>query len=172
MKRSKNRLKIRLVRIRRSYSVAEIAALLKVHRQTVRAWHKAGMKPIEESDRPILFLGWEVRKFLQNRRDSKRRRLEDDQFYCTRCREARQSHPFDIQIINTNRLLGGGRKSISIKGRCNICGATVYRFGSFPSLVYDLFDAMITGGKKGLKGNDKVLPNTHLERGHNDESKC
>lgn len=171
MKRTKNRLKIRLIRIRRSYTVAEIAAVLKVHRQTVRAWHKAGMEPIEESDRPHLFLGWEVRQFLQKRRNSKCRRLEDDQFYCPRCREARKSRPSDLQIIDTGRLLGGGRTSILIKGRCNICDATVCRFGSFPSPVYDLFDAMITGGKKGLKGNDKVLPNTHLERGHNDESK-
>lgn len=171
MKQAKKRLRIRLIRIRRSYTVAEVAAVLKVHRQTVRAWHKAGMNPIDETDRPLLFLGSEVRQFLTKRRNSRRRRLADDQFYCPRCREARRSHPSDIQIIDTNRLLGGGRKSMLIKGKCSICHATVCRFGSFPSPVYDLFDVMITGGKKRLLGNYGAIPNTHFERGHNDESK-
>lgn len=170
VKQPKKRLRIRLIRIRRSYSVAEIAAKLKVHQQTVRAWHKAGMKPIEGSERPLLFLGEEVRRFLQERRNAKRRPLEGSQFYCPRCREARQSHFARLQLIDTGRLLGRARKSILIKGQCSICGATVCRFGSFPSPVYDLFDALITRAEKGLKGNDSVLPNTHLGKGHYHES--
>ncbi len=172
MKRTKNRLKIRLIRIRRSYTVAEIAAVLKVHRQTVRAWHKAGMKPIEETDRPLLFLGNEVRQFLTRRRDSKRRQLADDEFYCTRCHEARKSCPSDLKIIDTDRLLGGGRKSIQIRGRCGVCRAIVCRFSSFPNPVYDLFETMIARAKKGLSGNERVLSNTHLDKGHNHENEC
>ena len=152
---------IRLIRVRRSYSVTEIAALFKVHQQTVRTWHKAGMKPIEESEKPLLFLGRDIQQFLQKRRASKRRRLNNDQFYCARCKEARQSHRADVQIINTGRLLGRGKRSIQFRGKCSICSATVYRFGSFPSPVYDLFRAMITRAEEGLNSDSCPPLNAH-----------
>lgn len=152
---------IRMIRVRRSYSVAEIAEVFRVHPQTVRAWHKAGMKPIEESEKPHLFMGGDIRQFLQKRHSSKRCPLKDDQFYCARCREARQSHPADVQIVNTHRPLGCGKQSIQIKGKCSICGATLNRFGAIPSPVHDLFNAMITRAEIGLNRDSCPSLNAH-----------
>ena len=45
----------------------EAARLFGTHRNTVRAWLKAGLKAIDGS-RPVLILGSELRRFLDERR--------------------------------------------------------------------------------------------------------
>ena len=128
------------------------------------------MKPIAESERPLLFLGVEIRRFLQERRDSRRRKLKDDEFYCLRCQEVRQTDPGNLKILDTKRRLGGGKLSIQIQGKCPKCNATICRFCSFPGPIYDLFAAMIPRANKGLEGNDKGNLNIDLEKGHNHEN--
>lgn len=51
------------------YEVAEVAALLGVHRNTVRQWIKQGLRPIDDK-RPQLLRGSEVRRFLGARKQS------------------------------------------------------------------------------------------------------
>jgi Helix-turn-helix domain len=43
----------RLVKIHRSYTVEEVARILQKHKNTVRAWIKQGLRPID-GRRPIL----------------------------------------------------------------------------------------------------------------------
>ncbi len=74
-----------LVKIHRSYSVDEIARLLNVHKNTVRAWFKAGLKPID-GQRPTLVHGAELRAFLCKRRDEAKCKCPPGHFYCLRCR--------------------------------------------------------------------------------------
>jgi hypothetical protein len=46
----------RLVKIHRSYTVEEVARNLRKHKNTVRAWIKQGLRPID-GRRPTLFTG-------------------------------------------------------------------------------------------------------------------
>ena len=57
----------RLVKIYRNYSVEEIARLFGLHKNTVRNWLKQGLPAIDDR-RPILILGRELSRFLQERR--------------------------------------------------------------------------------------------------------
>jgi hypothetical protein len=126
-KRIKN---IRLIIARRSYSTSEIATLLEVHPRTIQMWHKEGMIPIEENTKPFLFMGYEIKRFLSDRRSARRVRLKGDEFFCPRCKVARKSAPRKIKIINTGKKIGRGDVSVLIKGICIVCGCKLNRFST------------------------------------------
>ncbi len=92
----KRRLNISLIRCRREYSYKEIAELFSIHIRTVQSWRKQGLNILEGTAKPILILGSELKRFLQEKRSKKRRTLEVDEFYCTRCNEPRKSIPDKI----------------------------------------------------------------------------
>ena len=78
----------RRVKIRRTYTVGEIARLLAIHKNTVREWIKAGLPTIDDR-RPILILGSDLIAFLRARRARKKRPCSPGQMYCFRCRAAK-----------------------------------------------------------------------------------
>jgi hypothetical protein len=75
----------RRVKIHRSYTVEEVAQLFGAHKNTVRAWIKAGL-PTCDRKRPTLILGRELASFLQARRVSKKQPCQPGELYCVRCR--------------------------------------------------------------------------------------
>lgn len=58
----------RLAKTHRNYSVGEIAALYKVHKNTVPAWRDAGLTPIADGRKPLVFVGADVSAFLEAKR--------------------------------------------------------------------------------------------------------
>ena len=75
----------RRVKIHRSYTVEEIASLFGNHKNTVRAWVKAGL-PTCDGKRPMLILGHDLAAFLQARRAKSKRVCRPGEIYCVRCR--------------------------------------------------------------------------------------
>jgi hypothetical protein len=75
----------RRVKIHRSYKIEEIALLLSVHKNTVRAWVKAGL-PACDRNRPTLIVGRELRVFLQSRRANRKQPCRPGELFCFRCR--------------------------------------------------------------------------------------
>ena len=75
----------RRVKIHRNYSVEEIASLFGIHKNTVRAWVKAGL-PTCDGKRPTLILGPDLAAFIQARRESKKQPCRPGEIYCVRCR--------------------------------------------------------------------------------------
>ena len=57
----------RLVKINRNYTVEETSNLFGIHKNTVRAWIRAGLETINDK-RPILILGLDLASFLKERR--------------------------------------------------------------------------------------------------------
>ena len=79
----------RLVKIHRSYTVEEVAALLGVHKNTVRMWVKGGLA-LSDDQRPMLILGRQLIAYLQAKRVQNKRTCRPGELYCVRCREPRQ----------------------------------------------------------------------------------
>jgi len=74
-----------LVKIHRCYRVEEISRLFGIHKNTVRAWVKAGL-PTSDGNRPTLILGRDLRAYLQERRTKNKQPCRPGEFYCFRCR--------------------------------------------------------------------------------------
>jgi Helix-turn-helix domain len=75
----------RRVKIHRPYTVEQLAAVLKVHKNTIRRWAKDGLRPIDDR-RPSMFRGADVIGFLSARRQAAKRRCAAGEIYCLPCR--------------------------------------------------------------------------------------
>ena len=161
--KKRRKYRLNLVRVRRSYSIGEIADLLNLHVGTVRIWRKKGMGPIDPDDRPLLFVGAEIKRFLSERRKNRKIRLKDDEFYCPRCRRATRSIPGGIRIIDTGRTMGANDRQVEIKGICAVCECRLTRFGTVNGIKGSFFDRMITQGHGRLIRNSDSTVNTHFK---------
>ena len=162
----------RLIKARLSYTMSEIARLYGIHVRTVQEWHKQGLNPIESSFRPRLFTGYEVRRFLEKRKQSRKIRLKDDEFYCPKCRAARISDPEDINIIDTKRRIGKADFSVYIKGICKICSCKLTRFSTRSKVKLSVFAQMLAQADRVLESDFVPRVNTDLKGGRNNANEC
>lgn len=113
----------RLVRFHFSYSVNEIADLLRVHKNTVRQWLKNGLAAID-TIRPTLVQGKVLIKFLKSRREQGRTRCGPTEMYCLRCRAPRVPAGQKAEYRPTNPTTG------NLLAKCPVCNATMNRRAS------------------------------------------
>lgn len=110
----------RLAKIHRTYAIDEIARLYDVHRNTVRAWIKAGLKAIDDR-RPLLVQGAVLAEFLRARRKARRRPCGPAEIYCVRCRQPRRPAGGAVEYrVMTPK---GG----NLVGTCPACRAGLFR---------------------------------------------
>ncbi|MCE8525715.1 helix-turn-helix domain-containing protein [Ruegeria pomeroyi] len=91
----------RRIRIRRTYSVPEVASLLDVHVNTVRRWLRNGLDTIDAQS-PILIHGAELRRYLDTRANNRKKKCGPDEMYCLRCRTPRLPTPGSVYIADFN----------------------------------------------------------------------
>ena len=110
----------RLAKLHRSYTVDEIARLYAVHRNTVRAWIKAGLLIVDDR-RPMLVLGRDLHAFLKAKRERNKRACGAGEIYCVRCRVPRQPALGMADYIAVTATQG------NLVGLCPVCEALMYR---------------------------------------------
>jgi hypothetical protein len=108
------------VKIHRNYSVEEVAALLTVHKNTVREWLRRGLPALTEQ-RPLLILGRDLSTFLTTRRRANKRPCQPGLIYCVRCRQPQKPAggmaDFEALTATTGNLIG----------ICPQCDTLIYR---------------------------------------------
>jgi Helix-turn-helix domain len=109
----------RRIKIHRNYTIEEIARLLRIHKNTARRWEKAGLRAID-TGRPKLFLGVELRRFLETRRQQARRPCPPGCLYCFRCREPKAPVGGEVDLLPLNASVA------NLCGLCE-CGTLMYR---------------------------------------------
>jgi plasmid maintenance system antidote protein VapI len=124
----KRRPNYRLVKIHRSFSVEEVARLLDVHKNTVRAWVKAGL-PICDGKRPTLILGGELTAYLNARQTKNKRPCQPGEIYCVRCRAPKQPAGDMAEYLPITESLG------NLEGICPDCDVMIYRRASKAKLA-------------------------------------
>lgn len=113
----------RRVRIRRTYSVPEVAALLEVHVHTVRRWLRIGLASID-CQKPTLIHGAELRRYLDACANGRKKKCGPDEMYCLSCRAPR------LPILGSVHIAHHNEKTVRLVGVCCTCGGKICRAGS------------------------------------------
>lgn len=127
-----------------SYSIAELARLFSVHRNTVRGWIRSGL-PTFRVGRQVLLLGADVREFLTQRRRSRRTACPKGTMYCLRCRAPRRPAGGHVEFLRQSGATG------NLRGICDACGGLMHRGSSPASLARSGF------GRSQFEGEDSHL---------------
>jgi len=109
----------RLAKLHRSYTTEQAACLFGVHRNTVRAWIKAGLPTV--AGRPALIEGRELRAFLEHRRAAAKRPCPPGALYCCKCRGPRA--PLPRTVVFETRDSGAG----SLRAICATCETRMFQ---------------------------------------------
>lgn len=122
------RIPIHRIRYRHAYSIAEITELLGVHKNTVRQWVRGGLVAMDNT-RPILIHGSELKRFLLNRRASKKSPCQPHEFYCLKCRAPRApwSNVVDVTIRSTSLF--------NLHAICEVCDTKMHKAAGQAKLI-------------------------------------
>jgi hypothetical protein len=110
----------RLIKLNRTYDVAELARRLGVHRNTVRHWQREGLRPLD-GGRPVLFHGSTIRDFLGKRIARRKSPCPQGTLYCSKCRETRPPALGMIDYVPISAT-GGNVREI-----CATCETVMHR---------------------------------------------
>lgn len=114
------RLNPRLPKMHRTYTVEEIAALFGVHPNTVRAWLKSGLCPIDDA-RPTLVTGAELRRFIEARRATGKKPCPSGTMYCFRC------HAPSAPALGLADFIERDNGAGNLQALCATCGTLMCR---------------------------------------------
>jgi len=137
----------RAIKLHRTYSVEEAARTLGVHKNSVRGWQRDGLTPIDNA-RPILFLGRDLRAFLERRSTSRKCPCHPGTLYCFRCREPRAPALGMVDWTPINDRTG------NLKALCGTCETIMHRRARRDALAKIMpgLHVQIAEGPSGLKG--------------------
>ena len=121
MRKPKKR-KINPARIKtaRTYTIHEISKAINVHKNTINHWMKEGLKPID-AQRPLLFHGSELRRFISARQISRKQVCAIDELYCLKCHAPRKAIIGSIKLEICNQKIG------NLIGECVVCATKINR---------------------------------------------
>ena len=153
----KRRPNYRLVKIHRSYTVEEIARLLGTHRNTVRAWVRAGL-PTCDGKRPTLILGRDLAAYLQARRTKNKRPCQPGEIYCVRCRAPKQPAGDMAEYQPNTATLG------NLVGICPDCGLMIYRRASLAKMaqIRGKLDITFAEAQRQVNESEQPIVNSAL----------
>jgi len=155
----------------RSYTFAEIAEVFEIHIRTVQTWRKQGMNVLDETSRPYLVSGEDIRSFLRVKNSKNKHRLKSGEFFCVKCRQPRKPLPDKVRIILTGKKLGSRYKQVIFKGLCSICGRNLTVFSSdrkwlnLSKTIMNLAECKIQ-----LNGTNRHCINTDIKGGLNEKT--
>lgn len=99
-----------------SYTIKELAECLDISQKTCSRWIESGLKTVEDSKKPILMLGSEIKNFLRDKDSKNEIKLKRHEFFCLRCKAARSAKRGTIKKLK-------GLKT----ARCRVCNGKICR---------------------------------------------
>lgn len=140
------------VKINRSYSYEELAAVYGVHKNTVAAWVNKGLACMKDM-RPYLILGADAKRYLQMRQQAKKHKCKSNEFYCMRCKKPTRAAENFVEYFPLTATKG------RLSGFCLACEGVVNKFIANTSLEkYSLiFDLVKPKGLEHINDSDNPL---------------
>jgi len=122
------RYKTKLIRQRRSYTLEEIAKLQNKGKRTCFRWIEEGLSVVEIDAKPLLVMGYELKRFLEEKQKKNKAPMEKDEYYCLRCKKPAKARLGSEQINPTGKKIGKDNREQMMKtGLCNVCNGKLYR---------------------------------------------
>jgi hypothetical protein len=146
----------RLAKTHRSYSVEEISRLFAVHKNTVRAWLRQGLKAID-GQRPTLVRGEELSRFLADRRARTKQACGPGRIYCLACRAPKVPAGKMADCVQSGDTTG------TLQGICPDCGRMIYRRVNPQKLAAVLGDLEVTVRQAQTRLRDMMKPNVNCD---------
>jgi len=146
----------RRVKLHRSYTIAELSALITAHKHTIGRWIAAGLKTTDSS-RPFLIHGADFRAFMRSREPIKQR-CQSGEFYCLGCREPKRP-ALDIADYHPRTALRG-----LLSGICPDCGRKIYRATMLAKIgqIADGLDITFPSAEQRINDSASALLNADL----------
>mgnify|MGYP005996538903 CR=1 FL=1 len=143
------------VKVNRSHTYEELAAVFGIHKNTIAAWVKDGLPCLQEQ-RPFLILGREAKAFLQSRRTSKKQKCKQNEFYCLRCKAPVKPAGNFVEYTPITSTKG------RLTGFCDCCESIINKFVSYTSVegYSSFFKIEKSKGLKHIKDTDNPLLNS------------
>jgi len=134
--------------------------VLKVHKNTVRAWLQSGLEPVDDR-RPILILGRVLTTFLHARRKHVRQPCRPGQLYCLRCRAPKAPALRQVDYVPTSERAG------NLRGTCADCGARMCRRVSWRRLAASAgeLDVALPQAQQRIEDTSSPSLNSDLRQG-------
>ena len=104
----------------RCFSVTELAALVGVHKHTVRNWLTKGL-PVIDGSKPTLIHGGEFQDWWGKQRKAAQRPCQPGQMYCFRCKAPKAPALGMVEYVATNAATG------NLKALCETCETMMHR---------------------------------------------
>ncbi|MCB1613963.1 MAG: helix-turn-helix domain-containing protein [Xanthomonadales bacterium] len=157
---AKRRRNYRLAKIHRSYTIAEIAQLFGVHRNTVRGWLKEGLLTCDDR-RPTLILGRHLHDFLKAKRQKHRHACGPGQIYCVRCRLPVEPAGAMADLVPRGQATG------DLQGICPHCDSMIYRRVSLARLsaVKGVIDVQLPEALQHIGDSSRLSVNSDFKQG-------
>jgi hypothetical protein len=148
------RLNPNLAKMHRNYTVEEVADLFDVHKNSVRAWIKAGL-PVCDSRRPVLILGVDLRGYLTAKQLRRKRRCSAEELYCLRCREPRL--PAEGMVDYIPMTIESGR----LNALCPVCTVVMNRYVRARDLdkIRATLDVRVSTSPERISKSNQLLVN-------------
>ena len=106
----------------------EIANLLSKDKRTCFRWIDEGLKVIEPDSKPLLIMGFELVRFLQEKQNKNKVSLKENEYYCLHCKRAVNATSGSEETKQTGKKIGKNNRDQIIKtGSCNICNTKINR---------------------------------------------
>mgnify|MGYP001611851423 FL=1 len=121
---------INRIKLRKSYSIAEMVSLLGIDRKTCGRWIKnEGLKVIEENTYPLLVIGADLEDFIRKKRAKNRFTLKENEFLCFKCHKAVRAKIESERIVKTGKRIGKNNKEqYKNIGVCETCGTEINKY--------------------------------------------
>ncbi len=147
----------RLVKINRNYTVEEAARLLGTHKNTVRAWVRAGLTTCD-SNRPTLILGRDLRAYLQARRTKNKQPCKPGEIYCVRCRAPKRPAGDMADYTPITETFG------NLEGICPDCGGMIFQRASRAKLaeIRGKLDITLAEAQRQVNESEQPIVNSVL----------
>lgn len=153
---SRQRINPRAIKLHRTYSIEEAARVLGVHKNSVRGWRRQGLAPIDSS-RPVLFLGDDIRVFLEERRVSRKRPCRPGTLYCFRCREPRVPALGMVDFTPINAHTG------DLTALCVVCETQMHRRARHDALAAIMPNLTVQIAKGPSRFNGEQMPSLNCD---------